>query len=401
MITSTQDTHPPAAVPHWLQLGFRPFFIGAAVFAVASMVLWLAALSGGLELGGAGLSAYQWHGHEMVFGYGMAVVAGFVLTAARNWSGLQTTYGNALLALFGAWAGARLAFAAGALELAATADTAFSLSLCAALAAPILRRRLWAQLPILVFVACLAAANVVFYAGALGWLAGASSWGNSAGLYLTLGLILVMGRRVVPFFIERGVGPGVTLRQSPALDRAIALLFVVYAAANLSTSLNAGATQVAQWTALALALTTAVRLQGWHTARLWRKPLLWSLYLSLWGISAGFALHAVAPLLGASPYLALHAFAYLGIGLVTLSMMARVSLGHTGRDVQAPPAGTGLALALLLLGGVARALVPLALPAHYLALLAISQWLWIAAFSLFAWRYIPYLCRPRVDGQFG
>lgn len=389
------DTKPSSFA--WLNLGFRPFFLGAGVFAIASIFLWLLVYTTGFELSTGSLTAYQWHSHEMIFGYGVAVIAGFVLTAAKNWTGIQTTTGIRLLLLFSGWAIARVALASGLLPLAAVADLGFMLSLCIALGLPIIQRKQWGQLPVLGIVVLLLAANTVFYAGAFAWIEGGAHLGIYGGIYLIMGIILVMGRRVVPFFIERGVDGEAQLRNNSSLDIAILVLFVLFAI----TSLMPDQINIARAAALLLFIATAVRNVGWHSKLLWQKPLLWSLYVAFWFFSLGFLLYFAAPLFGYSPFLAVHAFGYGGIGVITLSMMARVALGHTGRNVQEPPAIVKIFLLILLAGAVVRIGLPLLMPAHYTTWIILSQVLWIAAFVAFSVQYAPYLCKPRTDGNPG
>ena len=144
-----------------------------------------------------------------------------------------------------------------------------------------------------------------------------------------------------------------------------------------------------------------VRLLGWHNAGIWHKPLLWILYLAYAAMVAGFALKTGVYLFGLSPFLALHAFAVGGIGLMTLGMMTRVALGHTGRDVFDPPPVLKLVFALLLAAALVRVVLPLLAEAHYVVWVGLSQWLWIGAFLVYFLVYFPILTRPRIDGQDG
>jgi len=189
-----------------LNLGFRPFFIGAALFSVLSMLVWMGMYVFGWSWQPA-LPAMSWHSHEMVFGYGMAVIAGFLLAAVKNWTGVQTLHGIPLLLLFLSWLAARLLLLlgdAGLLVWAALADGLFNLLLVAAIAWPIFKSRQFKQFGVLSKILLLMLANALFYSGALGIY----SWGEHAGLYsgvyLIMALIFVMSRRVLPFFIERG-----------------------------------------------------------------------------------------------------------------------------------------------------------------------------------------------------
>lgn len=385
--------------PALLGLGFRLFFLGAAVFAVASIVAWTLVYTFGAPLQFRAISSFQWHAHEMIYGYSLAVIAGFLLTAVRNWTGMQTLHGPRLLAVFCLWAAARVALFFGTLLIypAAVLDTLFAFALIAATAYPIVRTRKWRHLIILSNVVLIGAGNVSFYLGAAGWLDSGIYWGIYGGLYLVVGLILVMGRRVIPFFIERGVGYPVTLFNSKWIDVSILALFVALFIVELFAT-NKWPTPLL---AAVLFAINVFRLAGWHTRGIWRKPLLWSLYLAYAAIVAGFLLLALGAFAGVSRFVAIHSFTYGGIGLLTMSMMARVSLGHTGRDVQEPPAALWYCFVILVVGTVFRVLLPLTVPQFYVAWIGISQLLWIAAFAGLAVVLLPILISPRVDGRPG
>lgn len=397
MTTNQADTHRQHSDSAWLNLGFRPFFLGAGIFAVTSVVLWFLVFAIGLQLPLGELSTVHWHAHEMLFGYSMAVIAGFVLTAAKNWTGRQTAHGAALLVLFLCWCTARVALVSGMLQLAAFADIAFQTGLCLALALPIIQGKHWGHSPIVLLVVLMTVANISFYLEVFELFNNGIRIGINGGLYLIVGMILLMGRRVIPFFIERGIDESVELRNNKTVDIAVLVLYLVFAVCAVLGNHDA----IARSAALLLALLCLYRQWGWYTHGIWKKPLLWSLYLSLAFLHLGFLLHSVTPLLGVSPSLAVHALAYGGVGTITLSMMSRVTLGHTGRDVQQPPAAVTPLLLLLLLGATVRVLLPLLLPEHYLVWIITSQVLWVAAFMIFCVQYSPYLLHSRIDGQAG
>lgn len=383
-----------------LNLGFRPFFTGATVFAVLSMLAWVGMYTFGMPWSQAALPAMLWHAHEMIFGYGMAVIAGFLLTAVKNWTGVQTLHGIPLLLLFLLWLAARLLLLAGGaagLVWAALVDGLFNLLLVAALAWPIFKVRQFKQFGILSKVILLMLANLLFYAGVLEIYPWGAQAGMYSGAYLILALIFVMSRRVLPFFIERGVGQPVTLTNRAWLDGASLFLFLAFWLADIFKPDSL----LVAWLAGALCVLHVIRLAGWYAAGIWGKPLLWVLYVAYAAVAIGFALKVAVYVFGISPFIPLHAFTYGGIGLFTLGMMARVTLGHTGRNILEPPATTGWIFVLLLIGSVVRVVLPLLDAAHYLLWIEISQVFWILAFTLFAWVFVPMLWQPRTDGQFG
>ena len=383
-----------------LNLGFRPFFAAAAVFAVFSMTVWMGVYVFGGQWPLAGLSAVSWHAHEMLYGYGMAVIAGFLLTAVKNWTGVQTLHGMPLLLLFLLWLTARVLLLlgdAGMLVWAAVADGLFNLSLLAALCWPVFKVRQFKQVGILSKIMLLMLANLLFYAGVLEWYPWGMQAGLTSGVYLIMALIFVMSRRVLPFFIERGVDQPATLTNRAWLDGASLLLFLAFWIADI---VEPDSLLVA-WLAGALCVLHAIRLANWYAAGIWGKPLLWVLYLAYVAIAIGFALKVAVYVFGISPFLPLHAFTYGGVGLFTLGMMARVTLGHTGRNILEPPAAVVWMFGLLVIGSVVRVALPFFDVAHYVLWMGVSQVLWIVAFSLFLWVFLPMLFRPRTDGQFG
>ncbi len=365
-----------------------------------AMLVWFAAYAGGQSLPFAGLGAVSWHAHEMIFGYGMAVVSGFLLTAVRNWTGIPTLRGAPLLALLVFWLLARLLLLLGDARLLAAAasfDLLFGALLVAAIGVPIVRKRLWNNLAIVGKIVLLVVSNLVFYLGVAGSLEQGVYWGLYSGLYLLVALIFTLSRRVLPFFIERGVDEKIELYNNKWIDIASLVLFLGFWIAEL---IRPNGPAVAALAGLLFALHL-VRLLGWYNAGIWSKPLLWVLYLAYAAMVAGFALKAGVYLFGLAPFLALHAFAVGGIGMMTLGMMTRVALGHTGRDVFDPPPVLKLVFGLLLAAALARVLLPLLAEAHYVVWVGLSQWLWIGAFLVYFLVYFPILTRPRIDGQDG
>jgi uncharacterized protein involved in response to NO len=384
----------------FLQLGFRPFFAGAAGFAVVSMLAWLVQYTFNIEWYQGTLPATSWHAHEMIYGYSLAVIAGFLLTAVKNWTGVQTLHHIPLLLLFLLWLAARILLAAGnhaPVALAAVADCLFIALLVVAVAHPVIKVRQWKQMGILSKLVLLLLSNVAFYAGVLGLLPDGIRIGLYSGVYLVMALIFAMARRVLPFFIQNAVDEQVTLKNRKWLDISSLVLFLVFWIADI---IEPDSLPVAVLAGILCILHT-LRLADWFTPGTFRKPLLWVLYLGYAALAAGFALKAAVYAAGVSPFLALHAFTYGGIGLFTLGMMARVTLGHTGRNVFEPPALMAWMFSGLLAGVAVRVLFPLFDPQHYSLWMGLSQLFWIGAFILFLSSCLPMLIRPRIDGRPG
>lgn len=397
--TVVREQAPAPFVPAILRLGFRPFFLGALVFAELSVLSWALVYTFSVPLPMAPVSPFQWHAHEMIYGYALAVIAGFLLTAVRNWTGEQTAHGRPLLGLFLLWAAARISMLAGTALLypAAVFDLSFVVLLAVAVARPMFRAGKWKQVGILSKLVLLGAGNLAFYLGCFGYLEQGVYWSVYGGLYLVIGLVLTIGLRVIPAFIQGGVGYPVQLFNSPLMDASSLLLFLALFIADVFM----GVKSTVPVLAAALFAVNLVRMVGWHTPGIWGRPLLWSLYLAYGFIVAGFLLLALEGLGVASRFAAIHSFAYGGIGVITLSMMTRVSLGHTGRNVHAPPSSVGRALAVLAAGALVRVALPLIFPDWYIVWIGLSQLLWLVAFTMIAVLLIPILAAARVDGQYG
>lgn len=381
------------------QIGFRTFFLLASVFATLSIALWLGIFSGHLAPLSFKLPATYIHAHEMVFGYTFAVIAGFLLTAVRNWTGLPTPQGPALIVLAGFWLVARLAWLMpdSALVIALCADMSFSLALMIGIATPIVKTKQWRQMAILSKVALLSLANLWFYLGAFGVVAEAWLLTLYGGVFLVIGLILTIGRRVFPMFIQNGVDYPVTLFNARWIDLGSLFGFLAFFIVELFFDLPL----VSQTLAAFLFVITTIRIIGWYTPGVWRSPLLWSLLGGLVTIDLGFLLYALQAVSPIPDSLALHAFAYGGIGVITLSMMARVSLGHTGRNLKAPPATVFWALVLLCAGTLLRCVTPLFAPELYTLWIGLAGACWVLSFLSFAVCYAPIWMQPRVDGKPG
>jgi uncharacterized protein involved in response to NO len=383
-----------------LALGFRPFFSMAGLYGVIAMLLWMLLYLFAAQIPTATLAPMDWHAHEMIFGYAMAVVAGFLLTAVSNWTGVPTWKGWRLGLLVSLWLFARVALllpVENALLLAAGADLFFGIGLIIGVSLPVLQVKMWKQAGILVKLALMFVANLLFYAGAMGYMETGTHIGLYLGIYMILALLFMMMRRVLPFFIERGAGDGFKPRNRQWLDISSIVLFVLWVLVDLfviSSVLLAGLS-------LLLFGLHLVRLRDWHTPAIWKVPLLWSLYSAYITLAIAFLLKALSAWSLISPSLALHAFAVGGIGLMTLGMMSRVTLGHTGRDIFTPPKGLAAVFVLLLLGLLFRVMMPIIAVRDYTLWIGISQILWMTSFIGFSIIYLPQLVHARVDGRPG
>jgi uncharacterized protein involved in response to NO len=379
--------------------GFRPFFLLAAAFAVAIVPLWLAVLTG-LASASAYPDPVTWHAHEMIFGYTAAVVGGFLLTAVGNWTQRETLVGGPLLALAGLWLLGRVAvFFAASLPrgVPALVDLAFLPLVVVALARPIVLGKNRRNAVMLVILSALFAANVVVHLDALGMVsAGSARRACVVALDVILVIVLIIAGRVFPMFTRNATGVQ-AIRSIPALDIATVIGMVTVAVLDATVT----DARLVGSVAGVVGVLAALRAMHWGARHTLREPLLWILHLGYAWLVVGLLLRAAAGWLAVVPSSsAAHALTVGAIGSLTLGMMARVALGHTGRPLVVSRA---LRWAFLAISGAAavRVIVPIALPGVYVSGLVLAGALWTGAFLTFLAVYAPILCRPRADGKPG
>ena len=377
--------------------GFRPFFLLAGIFAAAILPLWLLALVG-LVRPDAYLDATYWHAHEMIFGYATAVIAGFLLTAVGNWTHRETSTGGSLLGLAALWCVARIVLVMPGVPrpLVAAIDLAFLPAVAIAIGRPIAASKHRRSYAIVAILLALWAANLTVHLDVLGVLPGWRRRGALLGVDIVVLLVVVIAGRVFAMFTRNATGIA-TIRSHPRLDIAAivatAALVVVDAAAPDTTP-----ALVLAALASVLAIARAVHWGGRHALR---QPLVCILHVSYAWIPLGLALRVAAHFSDKVPAsLATHALTVGAIGGATLGMMARVSLGHTGRPLVVSRSVT-LAFVLITAAALVRVVGPLIDPSVYRAFLFVSGALWSAGFALFVAVYAPLLTRARPDGKPG
>lgn len=393
-----EPAHPePPPVRHpVLALGFRPFFLLAGLAAAAGMLLWLAMWGRGTDLGNA-YGLVSWHAHEMLFGYAAAVVAGFLLTAVRNWTGVNTPTGLPLGGLALIWLAGRLLPWLGEAVPAALVsgvDLAFLPLLALAVRGPLWQGPQRVNRIFVPILGLMALANLLFHLQFLG-LAGTAQRGTDAMLMLLVLLIALLGGRVVPFFAQSAL-TGFRARRFAIAEQAGLWLLAALAAALAAWP---SPWLVAPLAALA-GLAQAARIYGWHDRRIWRVPILWVLYTAFGWLSVGLVLLALASVGLLPGSAAHHALMVGGVGVATLGMMARVALGHTGRPMR-PARAVEWSFVALNLAGALRALGPLLAPGRHPLWVQAAGGVWLASFLVFLFFYAPILLRPRLDGQPG
>ncbi len=378
-------------------LGFRPFFLFGSTYAAISIFVWVQVYSGQSDQTFSFASPLTWHAHEMIFGYAMAIIAGFLLTAAKNWTGVPTINGLPLLLLLLIWLLARILSFLDHFIWQAVFDNLYLLGLVIALVIPITKAKHWKSLGIVVKIFLIRGSNIVIYIGTTGQIECGERMGLYSGLYLVISLVLMLSRRVMPMFIQNGVGYPVELTNRVWLDRACLILFLMFWIADVSTPNGKIATALAA----ILFILHSIRISGWYTYGIFKQPLLWSIYFAYGFLILGFLIKALAGITDISPNLAVHAFTYGGIGMMTMAMMSRVARGHTGRNIYEPSKALFWMFVALFSGAIIRVILPLIDNSHYMLWIKWSHVHWLIAFGIFVFLYIPILISPRVDGKPG
>lgn len=383
------------AGPAVLGRGFRPFFLLAGAWSAIALSGWLHMLFGGPELPSA-MAPLDWHVHEMIYGFVVATIAGFLLTAIPNWTGRLPLQGLPLLCLVVLWLAGRVAVAISAMigvGPTAAIDLAFLAVFFLVVLREILAGRNWRNLPMAGAVLVLLLGNALMHAEAAGWdIAPGTGW--RLGLSVIVMLISLIGGRIVPSFTRNWLARrGETSLPAPfgRIDR---LALIATGLALLAWVVLPESAAPPILSAIA-ALAQGARVARWRCHRTLAEPLVWILHLAYAWLPVGLALLAAAGLTGSVPAtLAIHALTAGGIGTITLAVMTRATLGHTGRELHADAATTAIYLAVTA-AAVARVAAPM-LPGHMLTLFAVSGGLWMFAFGGFALVYGRYLLRKRV-----
>lgn len=388
---------PSTPVPQGLplfRLGFRPFYLGGALLAALAVPLWLAMFLGQLAWQPQ-VPPLLWHVHEMLFGFAAAIIVGFLMTAAKNWTGLATPRGPALALLFALWLAARLAALSGPYLLYAVLDLALLPAVAVVLLRLLLRARNRRNLPLVALLFLLALANLFFHLAQMQLVQMAALTPLRAALGLIVMIECVMAGRVVPAF-TMAVTPGLRIAakrwDEPLIlgSSGLGLALWVFSAPALPTF-------VVLVVASALHLR---RLLSWNPKCTLTRPILWILHAAYAWLPLGLALLALAQfdLLPASA--GIHALAVGATGGLIIGMMTRTARGHTGRLLQVSGPEV-LAYALVLGAAILRVFVPLLLPALLAPVLTLAAAAWSLAFLIYLWRFAPWLASTRLDGKDG
>ncbi|ELB2827482.1 NnrS family protein [Vibrio alginolyticus] len=382
-------------IPALLRLGFRPFFLFGAIYGIVAIALWVWMFQSG-QPNALTVPALWWHVHEMLFGFSMAIVVGFVLTAVQNWTGINGTKHYMLLALFGLWLVPRiLLWTPAPLWLTSSIEAVFLLFVAYEVGIRVYRAKGWRNLFFVPLFLLAIFANFASYATIKGMPPFSSSAVWQAMLWWFTLLLSVMGGRVIPFFTARRFNfekaqPLAWLEWFANLP--LVMLFVLsffpvtFAELGSPLMLFAGVAQLVRF----------VRWKPWLTLS---EPLVWSLHAAYLCLPLSLILRGVWGDAFASHNL-IHLFAIGALGGLILAMIARVTMGHTGRMIYKGP-NMSLAFAAITAAALVRSFAVIFDPANMMLWIDISGGLWIVAFGLFVWRFGVMLVTPRVDGHPG
>jgi uncharacterized protein involved in response to NO len=380
-----------------LAIGFRPFYLLASVFAVAAILFWLAGFNGRLPVG-AYLQGVFWHSHEMLFGYIVAVMAGFLFTAVRNWTGLPTPSGVTLGGIVLLWILARVLLVSGPSALAVILDVAFLPMIAIAVAIPILRSRNKRNYKIIGVLVAVSLLHFVFHMALGGQL---PSWLSRASLFASIDLVVILfalvGGRVIPAFTRNAVAGSDPRHENWLEVIAFGSLLVI-----VLVTLLGGAFTFAAWVPTSLFIVAAVahllRLALWQPQVTLGNPLLWMMPVAYSWLPTALLLRALSTVAVIVPGAWIHALTMGALSSLMMAMMMRSTLGHTGRKLVASQMDI---LAFLLLQLAALLRVVAGGTGDYQAVVVLSGVVWVLAFAVFIVRYLPMLVHSRVDGKPG
>ena len=377
--------------------GFRPFFLFGAIWAALAMVLWIPMLSGRLMLP-TRLDPVSWHAHEFLFGYLGAIIAGFLLTAVPNWTGRLPVVGRQLAGLFILWLAGRIAVTTSGfwpVGVAAAIDLAFPVALAGVLLREIIAGKNWRNLIVFALLSVFTIANLLFHIEAARGEIAAQGVGLRIGVAAVVMLIAVIGGRVIPSFTRNWLVQKKSTRlpvpPMQRFDKAVLSLTV----AALGVWVAAPDHPYTGWVMLLIGLLHAIRLIRWQGAQTHSEPLLLVLhagyaFVPLGAVVAGAAIvwPDLVPAVAAQ-----HLWMAGAFGLMTLAMMTRATLGHTGQKLRAGRGTTIIYLAVI--GSVMARIAAAVWVGSAMTLYALSGLLWIGAFAGFAVIYGPCLLKPK------
>jgi len=378
-------------------LGFRPFFLVASIFAFLSILIWVIVLFFSVNISAFNYyPATIWHAHEMIFGYLMAVISGFLLTAIKNWTGIQTINGTKLLLLVSLWIVGRIApFMTDINWLIAIGDMLFLPVLAYFVALPLIQASNKRNYFIIGLIIIFGLLNMLIHSELLGLATNVSNYALKIGLYLIIALIIIMAGRVLPMFSQNGVTIKYQVKKYPFVEKLVIPSYILFMISVIFIKIP----MVVFIASLLTAMIHSMRLKGWYNSQIWQVPLVWVLHVGYLFLIVGFIMSAISAFKPSLYFLAMHAFSVGTVGIITSGMMARVSIGHTGRNLKHPPKTVYSIFLFLTLAAIVRSLLPIIFPSFYQWTILVSGLLWALAFLLFVISYAGFLIKPRADSM--
>lgn len=383
---------------HLFAYGFRPFFFFGALFGVLSVPLWLLRYKVGVGLPGH-LASWQWHAHEMLFGYVGAIVVGFLLTAVPNWTKTTRVHGRNLILLVALWLLGRILvplWGVAPVGLIATVDAVFYPVVGLVIAVPIIKKKRWRNLGFPPLLVGFGVANLLIHLHVAGITTYSAATAQRVAAICVVLMIVIVGGRIVPAFTRNGLK--IAVRDRDRRDD----LAVWTVAALIPLEAVPGGDTVTGIVALVAGVLVVARMAGWQTRATISKPILWILHVGYLWAGVGLLLEGVTWLWPevVGRHLALHAMTVGAMGTFTLAMMTRVALGHTGRPLKAGRAVVWAYVAMIL-AGLSRAVIPLGNANLRDSGLYLGGALWVLALVLYLVTYTKILFSPRPDGKPG
>ncbi len=383
----------------FFRLAFRPFFWLGALFGMMAIAIWALLYNGQIAFNPFG-GGYFWHVHEMLFGFTAAIMVGFLLTAVQTWTGVSSIKGVPLIFLVGIWLLARVLLVfpyPGIGVIVGIVDVLFLVVSAVALAIPIVKARLWRNLFFVPILLAMALVNALSYLSVSGWLTVSYIELSHVMVLLVTLVICIMGGRVFPMFTASGTGTR-RVTAIPWLEKlSIGSVF-------LSLLITAQFMDTPNWVeafiycfAGVVNFARALRWRIWVT---YSTPLVWSLHLSYWSICVGLIMLGLVKVeMISNTSLALHSLTVGGFGFMILSMISRVSLGHTGRMIQVGKVMT-VAFVFIALSFLTRVFASFFYD-NYAHVIWLSAVFWVLAYGIFVLRYSAVLFSSRIDGARG
>ncbi len=380
--------------------GFRPFFLLAGLYGTFPLLIWIAAYAGQASVPGP-MSPLAWHGHEMVFGFGVAGMTGFLLTAVPSWTGSAPVKGLPLAGLAFLWVLGRAAMWGGwglGPWIVALADMALLMALSLFLGARVLAAGNFRNVPLVALVITLLLANGLMHGETLGLGANSAATGLRLGVYVFCLLIALIGGRVIPAFtanVLKARGEPAQVVTLPITEKAALAALAAAIVLDLTVADGGASRTLAGGVALIAGLLLLARMRLWRTAKILNEPILWILHLGHLWLALGFVLKGLADLTGLiAPGDAIHGLSAGAMGTMILAMMTRAALGHTGRPMKAPPAIVA-AYVLVVGGALLRVFGPSLGGDLESATIITGGLMWVGGFAIYSVIFWPILTRPR------